>query len=130
MKLNTFKIYTLILAALSFPTLVSSAPPINPNSPKAKHDWAFKLYQNSHCTGRSAEYTGIGSLACHSGIQNGGAKGFFKGHIDSACTVSLYKDDRCGRGNKVDEIHSNIDDKCKKASRWKKRIMSFDVTCS
>ncbi|KAJ5437851.1 uncharacterized protein N7458_008849 [Penicillium daleae] len=130
MKLNTYEICTIILAALTFPTFVTSAPPTNPNSPKVKHDWAIKLYENQQCTGKSAEFAGMGSSGCRRNIPNGGTKGFFKGHIDSTSSVNLYGDDHCGHGYKVDAIHSNIDDKCKKIRGKKKHIKSFDITCS
>jgi hypothetical protein len=89
---------------------------MNPNSPRVKHDWAFKIYQDKHCTGKSTEFAGIGSSTCHSSVSNRGAKGFFKGQIQSACSVNLYQDDHCGHGNKLDGIRSNIDDKCRRVS--------------
>lgn len=131
MKLDTPGLFTIILATLSFPTLVSTAPPINPSSPKPKHDWAFKLYHSNRCTGKAVEFTGIGSSGCRSDLPNGGAKGYFRGHIDPACIVNLYKDDHCGRDQRLDDIRSNIDDKCKKIpGKKKKRVKSFDVICS
>jgi hypothetical protein len=130
MKFTIPKIYTLILAAISFPALISAAPPINPRSPMVKHDWAFKLYQKHHCTGKSAEVAGVGSSKCNSKLPNGASKGFFKGHVDPACIVNLYSDDHCGHDHRLDDIRSNIDDKCKKVPGKKKRLKSFDVTCS
>jgi hypothetical protein len=130
MKFTIHKVYTIILAILSFPTLISAAPPIDPHSPTVKHDWTFKLYQKHHCTGKPAEFAGVGSSKCHSNLPSEAAKRFFKGHIDPACIVNLYSDDHCGHDHRLDDIRSNIDDNCKKVSGKKKDIQSFDVTCS
>ena len=60
-----------------------------------------------------------------------GAKSYFRGHVDPACIVNLYGDGHCGRDQGLDDIRSNIDDKCKEVlGQKKKRVKSFDVICS
>lgn len=102
--------------------LATTAPQATPNA------WNFYLYKNKKCSGSAKNYMGTGSTDCRTDI-HGTGEGFIRVDVDPRCNVTLYKDSKCSNGDTVGSISYDTADKCT-ASRKKKHIKSFKVTCS
>ncbi|KAJ5787815.1 hypothetical protein N7457_002805 [Penicillium paradoxum] len=93
-----------------------------------KHSWKFDLFHNKHCAGTTVSYTGQGSSNCHANLESSGAEAFINVNVDPTCKVLLFKDKKCSRRAKVEEIKTGTSNKCKAVSR-KNAVHSFQVSC-
>lgn len=119
---------------LALPLLSATGIAGHPTEPPAKdiqghrHNWNFDLFHDKHCVGTTVSYAGQGSSGCHTNLENGGAEAFINVNVDSKCKVLLFKDKRCSKKAKVEEIKTGAAHKCKAMPR-KKAVHSFEVTC-
>ncbi|KAJ5263280.1 hypothetical protein N7478_010885 [Penicillium angulare] len=98
-----------------------------PSSRAGASAWDFRLYKNHKCSGSAKNFTGSGSTDCRSDI-HGSVLGFIRVDVDPSCDIMLYKDSKCSKGDSIGSISYDTADTCT-ASRKKKKIKSFRVTC-
>ncbi|KAJ5474172.1 hypothetical protein N7475_003738 [Penicillium sp. IBT 31633x] len=121
---------TLLALTLLLPATITGHPTEPPVKELQGHrqSWNFDLFHNKHCVGTTVSYAGHGSSGCRSNLENSGAEAFIKVNIDPSCKVTLFKDKKCSRRAKVEEIKTETVNKCKAVSR-KKAVHSFEVSC-
>ncbi|KAJ5100709.1 hypothetical protein N7456_006761 [Penicillium angulare] len=114
------------VALLANPVLQLEATPSASASPDDRA-WDFRLYKSHKCSGSAKNFTGSGTTDCRSDI-SGSISGFIRVDVDPRCDIMLYKDKKCSKGDSIGSIAYDTADTCT-ASRKKKKIKSFRVTC-
>lgn len=121
-------IMSLIIPAqipLPLPVLGSISPP---HPAQDKPHWDFDLYNNKRCAGPASKMSGWGSSGCRTDVPAGGAKAYTLKDLDSNCSVTLYKDQRCSQKHDIGSIDHRFFQGCHSIGR-KKYVRSFEVKC-
>lgn len=111
---------------LPLPVPISAAP--HPHPYDDPH-WDFDLYNNNHCAGPVSKMEGWGSSGCRTDVPVGGAKAYILKDLDSSCSVTLYKDQRCSSRHDIGLIGHRDVQGCHSIGGKKRYARSFEVKC-